>query len=184
MDADIHVMDPASDVSSDDAGFSLVELIVSLSIFAILVVGLAAASASGFRVLGRSSARQSAVQIAAAEMEELRSTPFADLGLTAAPSHNADPNHPNNAVSSSGSPPTYTVGAVTEPVRVGGTVAHTDSGFVAGENLQFKVYRYVTTPSGSTTLRRATVTVTWNGRNPKTDRVDISTLMSDGAIEW
>jgi hypothetical protein len=183
--ADMSRVDELPGARDDELGFTITELLVALTVFVSLIVGVAATNATGFRVIGHSSARQSAVQIAMRELESARALPFDALGHNGVPTAGAGP----DARISSG---TFAVPrGVGEPLlSVGATsqLAHTDGATVPGENVPFTIYRYVTTPDATSVgagLKRVTVTVTWKGSgSDSANQVDLSTLISAGSLSW
>lgn len=65
-----------ADTTADDAGFTLVELIVSLTILAIGVVGVIGVMNSSFGVAVRTNERSRAVNLATREIEAIRAVPY------------------------------------------------------------------------------------------------------------
>jgi prepilin-type N-terminal cleavage/methylation domain-containing protein len=63
-----------------DAGFTLVELVVALTVLAIGIVGVIGVTNSSFRVAGGASARSKMVAAATREVESLRAIPYGELG--------------------------------------------------------------------------------------------------------
>lgn len=163
-----------------ESGFTVIEVSVAIALFAIIIVGVAASAMAGMTLVGRSSARQVAVQLAGKELEELRALPYGELGHTTAPASAAAPS-PNARIS----------GGNFNVPDVGPEVLLVDAAFkvnpqteaVTTEDIRFTVYRYVTSAPGS--LKRVTVTVTWEGSSRTVpNRVDASTLVSTGALTW
>jgi hypothetical protein len=180
--ADITRVDELLGPRDDELGFTITELLVALTVFVSLIVGVAATNATGFRVIGHSSARQSAVQIAARELETARSVPFDALGHVTAPAAGSGPDAritgSDFAVPNGTAEPLLALGA-------SGQIAHTDGATVQNENVAFTIYRYVTTPSSPTGTKRVTVTVTWKGSGTASaNQVDVSTLVSAGSLSW
>jgi prepilin-type N-terminal cleavage/methylation domain-containing protein len=163
-----------------DAGFTLIEVVIALTIFATVIGGIASASSLGVKLGGLSNSRQTATHLATQEMERLRSTPFAAIGLLDPPTATAtDPNNPDSAVIITGDTTSWTVvGGATEPIVSGGTVDHIDSDLDNGAT--FAIYRYVTQPGADAGLKRVTVIIQWD----TTSRVVQSSLFSSGAIGW
>jgi Tfp pilus assembly protein PilV len=177
----------------DEAGFTLVEVGVALAIFATIVIGLTASLLTGLQLVGRSSARQNAVQIASRSVEELRAVPFSELGHNPAPSGSGAPaGDPDASISGSN----YTVPApnsITEPLAVNSAyivkdvctvtncILHKED--VTTENVKYTVYRFVTVPASQTARKRVSVTVTWTGSGSR-QRVDTTTLVTSGVLAW
>lgn len=163
-----------------DSGFTISEVAVAIGLFAVIIVGVAASAMAGMTLVGRSSARQIAVQLAAKELEELRARPFPEIGHTTAPPAEPAPS-PNARIS----------GTNFDVPNVGSEALLVDTAYkvtpqkeaVTTERIRFTIYRYVTAAPGS--LKRVTVTVTWEGGSTSTpNRVDVSTLVSTGALTW
>lgn len=60
----------------DDAGFTLVELMASITILAVGIVGVIGVMNSSFRVAGATSSRSKGVAVATKHVERLRATPY------------------------------------------------------------------------------------------------------------
>jgi len=66
-----------------EEGFSLVELLVAMSVFAVVLVGLTGALISGVRSIGDQRLRTAATRVAADHLETLRGLPFDQLDAQA-----------------------------------------------------------------------------------------------------
>jgi prepilin-type N-terminal cleavage/methylation domain-containing protein len=64
---------------SSDEGFTLVELVVALTILAVGIVGVIGVTNSGFKVAGTASAKSKMVAAATREIEALRAIPYGEL---------------------------------------------------------------------------------------------------------
>lgn len=73
-----------ADVRPGDPGFTLVELVVAMTILAIAVVSIVGVTSSSFRVATGASARSKAVAIATKEIEAVRAVPYPQLVATPA----------------------------------------------------------------------------------------------------
>lgn len=74
---------PGLDAQSrcDDRGFTLIELMVALTLMAIAFTSLAAVMSGGFRALGAARQRSAYVSVANAEIEQLRSAPYEQVAV-------------------------------------------------------------------------------------------------------
>ena len=179
--------------SHDQTGFTIIEVVVALVIFGLVITGIAASSSSGLRLVTKSNGRQTATQLAVQEMELLRSTPYDSLGLPAALAQVADPDHPDSAVSSSGTAYTVPSTGTTEPLTIlaGGSTAH--GPIAASRNgFTFSMYRYVTwlddpaNPLSTEDYKRVTIVVVWAGDagSPTPNTFAMSSLFSPGTVGW
>lgn len=66
-----------------ESGFSLVELLVAISVFAVVLVGLTGALISGVRSVGDQRLRTGATRVATDHLERLRALPFGQLDAQA-----------------------------------------------------------------------------------------------------
>lgn len=175
-----------------EAGFTIIEVGVALAIFAIIIVGVAGSSSSSLRLVTKSSGRQSATQVAVQEMERLRGTPYAALGMSTSPLVQTAAPDPDSAVTADGLSYLVPNGSVTpELLVVGGAVAH---GPTAGTDnrFRFQMYRYVTwvdDPATATptdfNYKRATIVLTWlNADGGDPNRFVLSSLFSPGSVTW
>lgn len=182
--------------SATEEGFTILEVVIALGVFALLIAGLATSTFAGLNLVGRSSARQSATQVASQEIERLRAEGYAKLGHPAAsaPLFSADPDNPNHALNSTSTE--FTVPELAggpEVLVVGASPPYTtDAGptTVAREQQRFRVYRYVTwvgdTSIPPNTLKRLTVIAQWSGKDTtgKPNRVVLATVFSAGEIRF
>lgn len=177
-----------------DDGFTVVETVISLGLFVVLIAGLAGSVSIGLRLVGGSSARQSATQVASQEVERLRALGYSKLGHTAAPAPlaSADTDNPDNDVQPCPAPSTQTCYRVPdvlvlEPFVVaalGETTHGPDT--VVRDGKAFTVYRYVTVVDGAPSLKRLTVVAQASGPAPAggPNRVVLSTIFSMGVISF
>jgi prepilin-type N-terminal cleavage/methylation domain-containing protein len=70
-------------------GFTLVELLVALSILSIAFFALAAAASTGLRVVAEGRQREAATEIANGRLEHLRNIPYANAELDSQPLHSS-----------------------------------------------------------------------------------------------
>ncbi|HEX7168233.1 MAG TPA: fibronectin type III domain-containing protein [Acidimicrobiales bacterium] len=64
---------------SDDSGFSLVELVVAVTVLAVGIVSVVGVTNGSFRVAGGASGRSKAIALATQKVEELRAIPYKQL---------------------------------------------------------------------------------------------------------
>jgi len=166
---------------SDD-GFSLIELVVALSIAMVIFAAMAATAIAGIRASVVARQNQQAVDVLNQVLEEGRSVAFANLAMV--PSDLSV-----NDTSITGSTPAYVVpnGIGSEPVwtDLTGTVnphVVTEEG---ANGVDYTLKRYVTVPAGSTedtagqpSQKRYTVVATWSAYGQTHERV-ISTIITE-----
>lgn len=80
--------------ASNDRGFSLVELMIALMVFAIGILTLAAVIPMGIRKTNSASQQTTSSELATLKAEEVLITPFSDADLTAG--IHDDPGNPRN----------------------------------------------------------------------------------------
>lgn len=169
---------------ADEAGFTVVEVIVALSLFMLTAAALAVGSGGSMRMIGTSNGRQGATQAASAVMERLRPVPYDAVALDPTTVFEADPASPDSLVADGVvfNVPLENGGA--EPLVLGGQVAHRETtrerGFV------FETYTYVTWPTETRDHKRVTIITQWNGTDHHgvPNRVKLSSLFSPGSIAW
>lgn len=71
-----------SNKKTDQRGFTLLELTVTMSVMSVGILGLLRVSLAGMTVSMGANARTTATAVAASEIEALRAIPYADLGFT------------------------------------------------------------------------------------------------------
>ena len=136
---------------SDDAGFTLIEVMVALMVFAIASTGLIAGSIAITRITGDSRARQVATQLAAKELDQARTAanPRNVLARTYTDS-TTDPTH------------TFTI------VRTVASVTAAGADTACGDNANFA-------------YRRVSVTVSWPGQLSTTQAVRSDSILAPAA---
>lgn len=132
----------------DDRGFTLVELLMAMSVFSILIVGFSLLFASSLKSFGSSRARTVAGQLASTELERARNVGWDNLGTIAG-------NPPGTLVAG---PETVTVGTVSFSVtrRVELIDDPVPSGFTTGANYKRVIIR-VSSPLMTTPLQTETI---------------------------
>ena len=177
----------------EEAGFTLIELMVAVLILTIGLLSLVGTIDSSRALTGVSERKQSVAHVAERELERILALPYGQVGLTAAPAvRSSDPNHPDFYLTTD-TPPQFQwdreVPARVEPLfTTGGTIAPTDT-WTSGR-LSGTVHRYVTrapadadcrpSPCGASDFKkRVTVAVTVNGARPAQKPVLASALVVD-----
>ncbi|HYL53732.1 MAG TPA: type II secretion system protein, partial [Acidimicrobiia bacterium] len=150
-----------------EGGFTILELVVALSLLAVVAVGFAASVGLGFRGIAIARQRQSAVQIASARLEEARYDNYSQLALPNTLSHSTDPANPDYFVSNDGS--TFDVSGTGqfEPLvySASGVANHFQDPVQVGAVLM-QVYEYVTwvndaSAGGANAYKRVTIVVVY-----------------------
>jgi type II secretory pathway pseudopilin PulG len=145
---------------------SLIELVVAMTVLAIVMTGLAASIGFSLKSVQLARARQVAEAAANKRLEELRDVDYPQLALSSMPVYNAAPDNPDHWVSESAYD--YSGEGDVEPmiVETGGPVAHIESPVTVGGTV-VDVYQYVTWVddpdiAGTQNLRRVTVVVAYH----------------------
>jgi type II secretory pathway pseudopilin PulG len=171
-----------------EEGLTIVEVMVALSLFALVIVGLVTSSNGGLRLVGSSKARQTATEVANATLERARSTPYDVLAMRTGETYEVDPDSPDANVSGGGA--SYDAGAGPEDLVVlddSDEELHHTENTVSG--IALDVYRYVTWVAVDTepeAYKRVTVVVQWSGQAPGggPNRVTLSTFINADGISW
>lgn len=169
----------------DEAGFTLVEVVVALTLLTVAATSFAVTTGNAFGLVGSSQERQSAVQIANQWMEQARVVPFGGLALPADTVFEGE-GTPDEGVGGGGTTYAGADGAQeTLVLDAGSTFAH--AGDESLNTVDYRVYRYVTwVPQADVTeaYKRVTVVVQWLGTGNKIQRVTQSTLISGDGVAW
>lgn len=157
---------------SDDGGFSLIEAAVGFAVATIAAVLFVGAMASNQRLGATNRFHQQATALAVADIEATRNLAWAALALSS-----FNPAAPLLEGSSQVLSASETGIPFNENLLVsgGGAVAPTQVTVIDGTSLQ--VWRYVTTSSYATDLRRVVVQVVWSVAGA-THEVVFSTMIS------
>jgi Tfp pilus assembly protein FimT len=156
---------------SDEGGFTLVELMASLTVLTVGLFSLAAALGIGFRQVALGRQRQTAADIANARVEHLRSVPFEAVALctstceSAAPEYDDDEEKPNHFLSTDSPPSQYDYSGTEtfEDLIVddgGGQVRHVEDPVQVGQTTM-EVWQYVTWLDQANNVKRLTVIVVY-----------------------
>jgi prepilin-type N-terminal cleavage/methylation domain-containing protein len=71
----------SADKSSGDAGFTLVELVVSLTVLAVGIIGMVGVTASAFNLASNTTGRSQALAIGTRELESFRARPYEQIAV-------------------------------------------------------------------------------------------------------
>jgi prepilin-type N-terminal cleavage/methylation domain-containing protein len=150
-----------------EAGMSLIELVVAMTLLAIVMIGLSSSIGVAYRVVALGRQRQVAEATANKRLEELRDVDYAQMAMNEAPTRSADPTNPDAYVSNDGLSYDVSGKGDYEPLIVDavtpGPVLHVESPVVIGTT-KVDVYEYVTwvdAPGipGTQNLKRVSVVV-------------------------
>ena len=153
--------------SGGEAGMSLIELVVAMTLLAIVMVGLSSSIGVAYRVVALGRQRQVAEATANKRLEELRDVDYAQMAMNEAPTRSSDPTNPDAFVSTDGASYDVTGKGDFEPLIIDtttpGPVLHVESPVVIGTT-KVDVYEYVTwvdAPDvpGTQNLKRISVVV-------------------------
>lgn len=176
-------------------GFTILEVIIALTIFAIVITGLATSTALGLRIVSASNGRQIASQLATKELEKLRRTPYLEIGLNG--SIISVPGTLDDSQLALSIPPgTFLVpgGLSPEPLVpvATGDFFHSDPApatTVNVEGFSFTITRYVTWVddpdiAGTQDYKRASIAVQWRQKTAAgaPSRVVLSSLFGVGKV--
>lgn len=178
-----------------EGGFTILEVVIALTIFALVMTGLATSTAIGLKLVARSNGRQLASQLATRELELLRQASYSNVGLLAAPTA-ADPGTLDEGRLDVGAQKFLVPDGPATPeavIVVAGTGAvnpRVTTESVGG--FQFTIHRYVTwvddpaISSSTMDYKRATVAVQWRASGPAggPSRVVLSSLFSPGVVTF
>ncbi len=150
-------------VGTSDAGFTMIELSISLVILAVGIFGVVSSLAFSAKQVALGRQRQTAVEAAAGRLEHLRNVPYTDLGTDVMPVHDADPLNPDYDVNGV----QYDVngaaaGGLENLISTPAGVLHLENPVTIGETI-VEIYQYVTwadsSVAGANALKRVTVVV-------------------------
>jgi len=152
----------------NQVGMTLVELMVAISIIAIIMSGLALSIGVDYKAVALARARQVAESVANKRIEELRDVDYSSLALSSQPAHSTDSTNPDYFVSSDGTTYDVTGSGQNEALIVASTggVLHLESPVTVGTTV-VDVYQYVTwvddpSISGAQNLKRLSVVVQYH----------------------
>ncbi len=178
----------------EDAGFTILEVVIALGLFALVAVGLALSTNTGLDLTRTSNNRQVATQLAARWMEDARATPYDFLGMDPGEQYFTGPDSPDHEL--------LTLDSGTYLFEVGGgfgaeplVVLPDGPGVSRHDEVQlhgtwFELWRYVTwVPDGTgepPEMKRVTVIVRWAGTAPAggPNQVVLSALVGPHGLGW
>lgn len=179
----------ATERAAGSDGFTLIELVVAISLLAVVAGGFVASVGLGFRTIALARQRQTAASIAEAKLEHLRSLPYTHVALRDPLAPSSDPTNPDSGVDSDGKFDIDGHGTMeTLLVDPLGDVTHIDTPVVIGTTTM-DVYDYVTWVddpgiTGTDDYRRVTVVVVY--KNPAVNGVSrfvrASAIFSAGTV--
>lgn len=171
-----------------EAGFSIFEVVIAVTILGLMAAGMATSTNAGLRLVGVSKARQTATQLASRWMEEARSTPYVALGLPTGTVFESGADNPDSAVGGGGT--TYTSAAGTEPLvmvaAISGVSHHEHDTLNGVEYSLFRYVTWVTVGSETEAYKRVTVVIQWPGKDTagRPNRITTGTLVGPHGVSW
>src|SRR4051812_65163 len=157
-------------VAKSELGMTLVELMVAISILAIVMSGLALSIGVDYKAVALARARQVAESVANQRLEEERDVDYASMALSSTPAHSTDTTNPDYYVTTPSGVPTYDVtGTGQNEVLIvdspDGPIDHFDTQTVGTTAVD--IYQYVTwvddpAIAGTQNLKRLTVVVQYH----------------------
>jgi prepilin-type N-terminal cleavage/methylation domain-containing protein len=189
---DVDASRPAAAALRAEAGMTLIELVVAITLLAIIMLGLSASIGTAFQAVALGRQRQVAEAAANKRLEELRDVDYAQMAMSEQPIRSTDDTNPDHWVSSTGTSYDVTGRGEYEPLIVDaatpGPVLHVESPVVVGTT-KVDVYQFVTwvdAPDvpGTQNLKRITVVVKYrNISTPGTAHVlRESVLFTNGTV--
>jgi hypothetical protein len=169
----------------------MVELIVAITLIALVAIGFTASVGAGFRSVVVARQRQTAVEIASARLEHLRSIPYDQVALSTAVSHDPDDEHPDWYVSTDNTSYDVTGEGDYEPLIVdttNGLVLHLEDPVKISKTVM-EIYQYATWVddpdiAGTQNYRRVTVVVRFKApANPGVNMIlRSSSIFTPGSV--
>ncbi|MFM7271631.1 MAG: prepilin-type N-terminal cleavage/methylation domain-containing protein [Actinomycetes bacterium] len=192
MGSDADSARPVAGTRGPEAGMTLIELVVAITLLAIIMLGLSASIGTAFQAVALGRQRQVAEAAANKRLEELRDVDYAQMAMSEQPTRSSDDTNPDHWVSATGTSYDVTGNGEYEPLIVDavtpGPVLHVESPVVVGTT-KVDVYQFVTwvdAPNvpGTQNLKRITVVVKYrNITTPGTAHVlRESVLFTNGTV--
>lgn len=140
----IRILQNRARALADEAGFSIVEMMMALSMISIGFLALAGTASTGARMLAEARQRQAATEIAGREIEHLRNIPYDEVAFTTGLTRSSDPDDPDFWLSDDGLSYDHQQDGTFEPLVIdaNGVIEHTED-IAVGPTL-LTVHRYVT----------------------------------------
>ncbi len=156
-------------MGADQLGMGLVDLMVAISILALVMTGLALSIGVNYKAVALARSRQVAEAAANKRLEELRDVDYASMALASQPTHSTDPDSPDYYVSTDGVNYDVTGAGRNEALIVAagtGPVVHIESPVTVGTTV-VDIYQYVTwvddpAIAGTQNLKRLSVVVQYH----------------------
>lgn len=149
-----------------DDGFTLLELVVAITLVAIVAVGFSFSVGLGFKTIAVARQRQTASELTSARLEHLRNIPYDQVALSTTVTHSEDDTNPDWFISADGV--TYDVTGtgdfeelIVDPVD--GLVLHLEDPVEVGSTVM-EIYQYATwvddpTITGTQDYKRVSVVI-------------------------
>lgn len=142
---------------ASEGGFTLVEMVIAISVLAAVVLAVSTVFDSGLRALAAAKARARANELATQGIEDLQRFSFNNLGLCAPPTGTPPAGLETNVDLNCGSSPTFQYPCNTTTVGVNPAAEYT----CADNNITYTVKRYVAWVDALKTTKRLAVFVEW-----------------------
>lgn len=142
---------------ASEGGFTLVEMVVAISVLAALVLAVSTVFDSGLRALAAAKARARANELATQGIEDLQRFSFNNLGLCAPPTGTPPAGLETNVDLNCGASPTFQHPCNTATVGTNPAAEYD----CVDNNITYKVKRYVAWVDAVKTTKRLAVFVEW-----------------------
>lgn len=170
----------AAEQGAGEGGFTIIEMVVALTIMALSMMALASAQYGGLKALGAARQRSAFIELGNAYMEQLRSLPASLVGVS-----DADPDLLNGTAYPSGQHDglpavVLPAGPPSPPPAVEQVLTSEVKGIV----VPYTVRRWVTRDpaSGNDDLRRLEVQIEWSENRTATRDVSLTSVWYPGGL--
>ena len=161
-------------IRRDEEGFSLIEVVVSFALLAMVLTGLAYGVTSAFASIGVAKQRQQATSLGNQLVEKVRAVPYASLGMSTTDLGT------DTDITVVGSTSTFRgMPVVTNATPPAVAAPHVTTMVSGGITYTRKVY--VTSSSATPNTLVVTITVSWPSTGAGQELVELSTLVSEYA---
>jgi len=129
-----------------EQGFTLLEIVVAVSLLATVAAGFTASVGIGFRSIAVARQRQTASEVVSARLEHLRSLPYSQVAVSTGVTRSSDPENPDSFVSSDGTSYDVTGKGDLEPLVIdttNGLVLHYEDPVQVSTTIM-RIFQYVT----------------------------------------